>query len=348
LSGVNLLARSLRVALVASALLAAPLPALAQAGDKAAAESLFQAGRELMNQKRYADACPKFAESQKLDPSAGTSLNLGQCYEALGKTASAWAEYKAGAGIAHTQGRTEQEAKANEFAAKLEPRLSKLRIDLGPDAGGIAGLVVKRDGVEVGRGSLGIGIAVDPGDHTITASAPGYKEWSATTRLGTEHDARSVVVTGLTKEAVAVVPPAGAGAPPAVGAGQPPPPAAPPASGSSTMRTTGWILGGAGVVGLGVGAVLGGLAMSQAGNAKNDPTLCPNKVCTTAGRAEIDGANGKALGSTIGFIAGGALLATGVVLLVVSGPSAKKEAAQASLVPSAGPGGGGLTLVERF
>lgn len=326
--------RCVVAALLASALLAVPLPALAQ-NDKAAAESLFQAGRDLMNRKAYADACPKFAESQKLDPSAGTSLNLGQCYEAMGRTASAWAEYKAGAGLAHTQGRVEQEAKANELASKVQPRLSKLTVALAPDAKGIPGLAVERDGVAVGSGALGLGIAVDPGEHTITAIAPGYKAWSAKILVGAEHDAKSLTVTGLVKDPNA--------------AAAPVPPATPSSHG--TTRTAGWVLGGAGVVGLGLGGIFGGLAMSQAGNAKNDATLCPNKLCTPAGRAEVDGANGKALVSTIGFIAGGALLATGVVLVVMSGHSAKKEGsshAQTTLVPTAGRDGGGLTVLGRF
>jgi hypothetical protein len=331
-------------------LLAAPAPALAQAGDKVAAESLFQAGRELMTQKKYADACPKFAESGRLDPSAGTSLNLGQCYEALGKTASAWAEYKAAASLAHTQGRTQQEQAANELASALQPKLSKLSIELAPDAQAVAALVLKRDGVEVGRGSLGVALAVDPGEHTITAAAPGYKEWSAKVVVGAEKDQKKVTVAGLVKDANAPVATAGAtpGGGPAGAPGPTQPPPA-PASGGST-RTIGYVVGGVGLVGVAVGAILGGMAMGQANSAKNDATLCPNKVCTPAGRTEIDAAGGKATGSTIAFVAGGALVATGVVLVLVGGPS-KKEASTAphtALVPTAGPDGGGLALLGRF
>src|SRR5262249_43356511 len=79
-------------------LVAAPL-ARAQS-NKVAAEALFEEGRRLMSEGKVADACPKFADSQSLDPSPGTLLNLASCYEKMGMTATAWATYREAASLA--------------------------------------------------------------------------------------------------------------------------------------------------------------------------------------------------------------------------------------------------------
>jgi uncharacterized protein HemY len=82
--------------------------ALAQ-GDKATAEALFAEGRRLMSSGNYATACQKFAASQKLDPALGTSLNLADCYDKSGRTASAWAESRDAAAAAHRVGSKDRE-----------------------------------------------------------------------------------------------------------------------------------------------------------------------------------------------------------------------------------------------
>ena len=66
-------------------------PAFAQSGsNKAAAEALFSEGRSLASAGKCDEAIPKFQASQKLDPGIGTLLNLADCYEKVGRTASAW------------------------------------------------------------------------------------------------------------------------------------------------------------------------------------------------------------------------------------------------------------------
>ncbi|HEU4534580.1 MAG TPA: tetratricopeptide repeat protein, partial [Polyangiaceae bacterium] len=80
--------RGAAAALAAALVLAAGGPARAnETSDRA--EALFREGREAMKRGDLDEACPKFSESQELDPSAGTLLNLALCEQRKGEGARA-------------------------------------------------------------------------------------------------------------------------------------------------------------------------------------------------------------------------------------------------------------------
>src|SRR4051812_11324452 len=104
---------------VLAALGFASATAQAQSDDSAMAQSLFDQAKELMASGRPAEACPKFAESQRLDPRSGTLINLANCYEQTARLASAWSKYIEAATSAKASGNQEREAVARERAAAL-------------------------------------------------------------------------------------------------------------------------------------------------------------------------------------------------------------------------------------
>ena len=293
---------------VVVALATAPSVARAQtAANQAAAEALFEEGRRLLAAGSLAEACPKFAESQRLDPGAGTLMNLAACYERAGQTASAWVTYKEAAIAAERSGRTEWAQKANERTATLGPSLSRIEVVV-PESSRFEGLTLTRDGSPMGQGEWGVSIPVDPGTHVIEATAKGRAPWSTKVDVKPKGDKVSVAIPVLepVKEepkAVAVEPSLS------------PLPERRPAD--QTMRTTGLVLGGVGIVGIGAGAVLGLLAMGDASDAKPSCNA-DQSVCNDAGVAAYDSARSKALFSTIGFVAGSVLTAGGIALFVMA------------------------------
>src|SRR5678815_2674366 len=70
--------------------------------------ALFDDAKRLMASGRAAEACPKLAESQRLDPGVGTLLNLGDCYDQTGKPSRAWATFREAEAAALREGQSDR------------------------------------------------------------------------------------------------------------------------------------------------------------------------------------------------------------------------------------------------
>lgn len=312
-------------------------PRDARAGNEAAAEALFLEAKKLVAQKKYAEACPKFAESNRLDRGAGTLIHLGDCYEHNKQLASAWATYKDAASAAQALGRADWEKLAKQRAASLEPKLAKL-VTKVPEP--TPGMTVTRDGAEVAQASWGVEIPVDAGTHAVEASAPGHQPWKSTVNVAKDGDRLEVVVPKLEAAPVAAAPPP----PPRPPEPPPPAPAAEPRAGSA-QRTIGFVVAGVGLVGVGVGAVTGLMAIGKNNDAKG---VCANDgPCASRDAVDAaDSARSLATVSTIGFVGGGVALAAGAALVLTAPKS--KETARVRMAPWAGANGGGALVGGSF
>jgi hypothetical protein len=211
------------------------------------ADALFKEGRAAAQAADFATACSKFTASQKLDPSTGTLLNLGDCEEHQGHLTVARNYYQ---DALRQLGATDpRNGPAKERLASLESRIPRIVVR----ASASPGATVTLDGVPVSAASLDAPIPVDPGQHTLVVTAP-------------DHDARRTVLDlAETRSVEFVAEPgpavAGPATPPGPGTVDSPPP--PRRTSSSTAATVGWIVGGVGVVGLGLAAVSGAIIIGE-------------------------------------------------------------------------------------
>lgn len=290
------------------------VPSAAAAGptNVPAAESLFRSGKAAMARGDLATACKQLRESQRLDPESGTLLNLAICDERSGRLATA---------LAHLHDVRERLA-ANDFRLPfvqkqiqaLTPRVPRLTLKLS--AGGVAGITVTRYGAKVDPSTLGVSLPVDPGTYVYTVHAPAHADARVTMTIK-EGENRTLFVA--------------------------PGPLAPKQETAQQDRGQGQrilalAVGGLGAVGLGIGTYYG---FKSKGTYDDAISHCPNGAssCDPYGVQRGRDAHTQATVSTVTFIAGGALLATGAVLYFTA-----PDGTRAEVSPMVGSRAAGVSL----
>jgi tetratricopeptide (TPR) repeat protein len=158
------------VALFLCSLLARP--AFAATENEQAAQAAFDEALKLMKSKRYAEACAHLARSQELDPAMGTQFRLAECYEKLGRYASAYDQYMSVADAAKADKQIQRESVARTRASTIETKVARLTIDISSSVASLPGVEIRRDGLVVSKASWGQAVTIDLGDHVVTVSAP--------------------------------------------------------------------------------------------------------------------------------------------------------------------------------
>ncbi len=295
--------------------------------SNAVAQSLFNEARALLDAQRVAEACEKFSQSQRLDPSAGTLLNLAICHELQGKTASAWLEFGESWSTALRENRPDRVQLARERMAALEPRLSRLivRSALTSEA-----LLITLDGREIPSAALGLAVPIDPGEHVLEARSPGKEAFVHRLTIGPDATTTELEIPAL--QAAAPAPPkspssrrpAPERAPAAV------PDAGAPRERSSLRRNGSYVLAATAITAAGAGTLFGVQALRFK---KFSDQECPQERCSAQGAAWSRQASSSATLSNASF--GAALLATGAAIyLWVSEPADAPRQATRRLPPA--------------
>ncbi len=305
------------------------------ADDQALATVLFEKGRQLISEGQVAQACPAFEESERLDPSGGTLLNLALCHELEGRLARAWSEFNEAVIFARKDGRRDREVAATERARALEPRMSRLTVVV-PAGAQVEGLRIEHDGHELARAAWSTAIPVDGGEHLIRATAPGREPFETKVVIAKESESKTVEIPVLATPVVVVSEQKLLAQP------RLPPPLSP------RLRTIGLATAGAGVVALGIAGVALGAALS----AKSDSnSSCMGDICTDTGLAKRSDAVSRGNLATILTIAGVALVGTGATLFYWERSrrlSAHESASSVRPLLGVSPAGGVAGVEGRF
>lgn len=316
------------VALVALVGIAAPARAdEPSSADMSSARALGQEGVKLADAGNCAEAVDRLQRSERIFHAPTTLARLGECQVQLGKVVEgsenlnrvAREQLSASAPAAFVQA----QERAKKVLAEAKPRIARLKIAVA--APPEAPLAVKVDGEPMPVANLNSNRPVDPGEHTVEASAPGYRTARAKVTLA-EGGADTIALT-LEVDPDAPKPVAGKadGAEKTVATTVT---TQPPSTASSTgpSRTPAYVALGVGAAGLAVGAIFGGLALGKKGDLDD---ACPAGTCAPGQQGTID--DGKTFGvvSTVGFIVGGVAVAAGVYLWLRSSPRSATASSRA-------------------
>lgn len=311
--------RSLRLVplAVAVAALSIASPAAADPSQKEWAEwkQLVEAGKKAMREGQPAAAVDTLRRADAIHKSPSLDVDLATALAAAGKLVEARALFLR---VSQSSDPSILWKRARDAAKKaladLEPRVPTLRVTVS----GASGASVTVDGQKIATGSDS---PFDPGNHTIVASADGYRTIERTVNLGAgKHDVISLDMVASGTSA----------------------PAAAPEEKSTGSRVPGIVLLSVGGAALVAGGVFGGLAFSAVSDAK---AVCKGTSCPASAAADIDRSKTFGNVSTGLFIGGGLVAVVGIILTAVAPGGTKAEPAKDAihLSPFVGPGSAGVT-----
>lgn len=293
-------------------------PCAAHAQNPAAAEALFEQARAAMAAGNYEIACARFRDSDKLDPAVGTRFNLADCEERSGRIATAWSLFR---GVLSELGQDDDRKPiAEERAKALEPRMPYLTLLRLPETPKDAR--VRVDGIELGEGSLGVALPMDPGTHELALLSGGAEQKSSFRMAESQ---RLELSLRWASDAQSGGPAANVDATPTAHSNT-----AEPSTDGAKKRQWAFVAGGIGVAGVAFGTVTGIITLSKKSTADAN---CSGSlgVCNQAGVDANESGRTFGMLSVVGFGVGVAGLATAAYLWLTAPPAARGSATYPSI-----------------
>lgn len=260
---------------------------------RAAARKIAEEGLALYDGAKYSDALDRFLRVEALVHAPTMMLMAARSLEKLGRLVESAEKYTAATQVllgADASDAFHQAVKdAEKERSALLARVPSIVMTVDAPEG--AEVTVTLDGAPIAAASLGQKKLIDPGPHTLAASAGGARSSSSV-----------VVKEGESREVHLDLRTAPAAAPP--------------------LRTVGWVAVGVGAAGLVAGAVTGGFALAKRGEIDPRGDGCGKDGCfTTAPAGARDGYNTMRTLSAATLWAGGAVALGGTGILIF-GPKA--------------------------
>lgn len=331
-------------ALVVSLVVGSAGPAFAVTDEeRAAARAAAGQGADAFDGGRWQEAVDLFTRAEAIVHSPIHLLYLGRAQLKLGQWVKAYENFnrikREGAPVNAPAAVKKAIDDASKELTQLEPQLPQVAAKV---KNATADVEVQMDGTTIPPLLVGLMRPVDPGQHVFVAKTATAA--SESVALDVQPSSRHTVELELK--------PLHAPAPvPLVAA---PPPSTPPApvthdtgagpSGTNGLRIASYAALGLGVVGVGLGTVF----LIQAGSTQEEADdLCPSAPCDPARKSQIDAKDDDAASqrtmAVVGYGVGGAALAAGVTLFVLSGKKSERAANAPSLQPYVGYRSAGIT-----
>jgi len=264
-----------RAFLVVAAIALAPILAHAQSPKNPEALQLYQHGKKLIDQQKYKQACAALKQSLDIEEAINTLYQFGRCNESQDRYLEAHDAYLRASTMARTAGDQKRAGIAQQRADDLKPKIPKLVVLVNSS---VPSLSITWGDKSIPQADWGKAVPIDPGEHTVKASAPGYQEWSMTISAQRTGGVSKVTIPELVPSTSAA-----SDQPP------PPPPVAPPPpppgdgeeyTGPTERRSTGMFITGVILIPVGGLALLAapivyGVDVAESGGVSSDPGPLP-------------------------------------------------------------------------